>query len=417
MAYPTAFLIMPDKAKNETLKKLGDNKSVNAKIAKENLQYIRVLTNLLPHDVKRLMVYMDRCKESAPYIYKFENGLNVTWQIINKECQAILSGCSDAKKLQKFGEEYFQKLDELAGDNVRLINSSEYFYYYYSTSYKDVAQIRTALKSQGADNIYSNNLNEISAKLEGNKVKYFKTEDEQNFTLEVEQKINILNIGFDTDLNPKTLSSSPLQGIKFQTNIKADEIKKLLSSAGYMFYNGNSQTPLKTLNATLNWVLEDGYYVAEFSGPNVSAIKNEAEEIFRKMNIAAHRDLRNINEQNAVTYTYQTNYTDKGILINTLLEHGASGLAEEGDIVSCNLFGMDMVYTKNNSGAYSLDIKRVTDADSCMNTINDLNNEYGLNIQEMTYNKIKERLDKENMRLEDESVLEDNSIVLTIDVG
>ena len=48
--------------------------------------------------------------------------------------------------------------------------------------------------------------------------------------------------------------------------------------------------------------------------------------------------------------------------------------------------------------------------------INDLNDEYGLNIQEMTYNKIKERLEQENMRLESETVLDDNSIVLTIDV-
>ena len=48
--------------------------------------------------------------------------------------------------------------------------------------------------------------------------------------------------------------------------------------------------------------------------------------------------------------------------------------------------------------------------------INDLNDEYGLNIQEMTYNKIKERLDSENMRLESETVMDDNSIVLTIDI-
>lgn len=34
----------------------------------------------------------------------------------------------------------------------------------------------------------------------------------------------------------------------------------------------------------------------------------------------------------------------------------------------------------------------------------------------MTYNKIKERLEDENLRLESESILEDNSIVLTIDV-
>ena len=77
----------------------------------------------------------------------------------------------------------------------------------------------------------------------------------------------------------------------------------------------------------------------------------------------------------------------------------------------------DVIYHRQNSSdAYTLDITQVSDKGECQDMINDLNEEYGLNIQEMTYNKIKERLDKENMRLESESVLEDNSIVLTIEV-
>ena len=78
---------------------------------------------------------------------------------------------------------------------------------------------------------------------------------------------------------------------------------------------------------------------------------------------------------------------------------------------------MEMVYyKKDGSAGYTLDITQVTDKAGCEDIINDLNEEYGLNIQEMTYNKIKERLDRENMRLESEAVMEDNSIVLTIEV-
>ena len=118
-----------------------------------------------------------------------------------------------------------------------------------------------------------------------------------------------------------------------------------------------------------------------------------------------------------MVYTYSTNYTDKGTLLNTLVEHGAEELVENGDEISCKLFGMEMVYSKKNgSNGYTLDITQVTDKASCEDVISDLNEEYGLNIQEMTYNKIKERLDSENMRLESEAVMEDNSIVLTIEV-
>ena len=73
-------------------------------------------------------------------------------------------------------------------------------------------------------------------------------------------------------------------------------------------------------------------------------------------------------------------------------------------------------YKKDGSNGYTLDVTQVSDKAECEDMINDLNDEYGLNIQEMTYNKIKERLEQENMRLESETVMEDNSIVLTIDV-
>ena len=79
-------------------------------------------------------------------------------------------------------------------------------------------------------------------------------------------------------------------------------------------------------------------------------------------------------------------------------------------------YGDGIYIKKKGNGAYTLDITQVSDKGECEDVINDLNEEYGLNIQEMTYNKIKERLDKENMRLESEAVLDDNSIVLTIDV-
>ena len=49
--------------------------------------------------------------------------------------------------------------------------------------------------------------------------------------------------------------------------------------------------------------MKDGFYVAEFSGINNAAIAKEAEIIFRKMNIAAGRDLRLINEQSCIHIT------------------------------------------------------------------------------------------------------------------
>lgn len=416
MAYPMAFLISPEQAKNEKLKRASDDKVVNEAVANKNLKFIKVLTNV---EAEELDVFMSQVLSTQldKNLYMLQSGLKIEWQFKGKYCMAILHGLSEPELLQSEGENLFQDLDGIAGRNVRLVESNEYFYYNYGTSYVNLKDIYEKLKQEGASNIYSTAENEIIAQAEGQNVRYYKPENLANFLLEVEQKVTILNIGMTGDYQGANVTYGNLTNLKIQTNIRPEELRKLLKKANYLYYAGNSQTPLKNSDATLNWVLKDGLYVAEFSGKNNAAINKEAEIIFRKLNIAAQRDLRLINDQSTIVYTYNTNYTDKGMLLNTLVEHGAEELVETGDEVSCKLFGMEMVYyKKDGGGAYTLDITQVSDKGECEDVINDLNEEYGLNIQEMTYNKIKERLEQENMRLESETVLDDNSIVLTIDV-
>lgn len=416
MAYPMAFLISPEEAKKEKLKRALDDKVLNETIATQNLRSIRVLTNLEYPELKAVIA-QTVCSEIKPDTYMLQNGLKVEWQTKGKYCVATLYGCSDSNTLQSYGEEYFQELDKFAMRNVRLIESGEFFYFNYDTSYTSMKDIYAKLKQEGAQHIYSTSDNEVVAQVEGQNVRYYKPADEPAFLLEVEQKVTILNIGMSGEYQGTNISYGQLTNLKIQTNIKPEELRKLLRKSNYLFYEGNSQTPLKNSDATLNWVLKNGYYVAEFSGKNNAAINKEAEIIFRKLNIAAERDLRLINDQSTVVYSYNTNYTDKGMLLNTLTEHGAEELVESSGEISCKLFGMEMIYYKKDSdSAYTLDITQVSDKGECEDVINDLNEEYGLNIQEMTYNKIKERLDSENMRLESETVLDDNSIVLTIDV-
>lgn len=415
MAYPMAFLISPEQAKKEKLRRAADDK-INEKVASKTLRSIRVLTNLMLPQVKGLMLQIPNLP-LGEYNYSFSTGLRVDWKAQGKFSSATLYGISDSQVLQKLGEEYFQNLDAVAMSNVRLIDSSEFFYYNYETSYSSLKDIYTNLKNEGAKQIYTTADDEVVAQVDGQNVRYFKVTGEQKYTLEVEQKVTIMNIGMGSDTQGTNVSFGGLTDLRIQTNIKPEELKTFLKVSNYLYYEGNSQTPLKNSEATLNWILKDGFYVAEFSGSNNSAIIKEAEILFRKMNIAAGRDLRLINEQSTIVYTYTTNYTDKEMLLNTLTEHGASEIFQDNGEISCKLFGMEMIYHRQNSSdAYTLDITQVSDKGECQDMINDLNEEYGLNIQEMTYNKIKERLDKENMRLESESVLEDNSIVLTIEV-
>ncbi len=415
MAYPMAFLISPDEAKNEELRPAADNFAVDKSVAGKNLESIRVLTNVQYDELPFFMEKID-CTPIDSAVFEFPSGLIVKWIIKGKYCQALLFGKLDSEALQSHGEKFFNDLDNIAARNIRLVESNEYFYYNYATSYTRVTEIYSALKKEGAGQIFSTSDNEVVANLNGQSIKYYKTSKDKTYKLEVEQKVTILNIGMHGDTQGTNVSFG-LTNLKIQTNIRPEELRTFLKKSNYLFYAANCQTPLKNSDATLNWILKNGTYTAEFSGTNNAAITKEAEIIFRKLNMAAGRDLRYINDVSTMVYTYSTNYTDKGTLLNTLTEHGAEEIAENGDEVSCKLFGMEMIYyKKDGSNGYTLDVTQVSNKAECQDIIDDLNDEYGLNIQEMTYNKIKERLDKENMRLESEAVMDDNSIVLTIDI-
>ena len=415
MAYPMAFLIAPEKAPKEHLREKKDSNKNNAIQAMKNLKFIRVLSNITFNELRILVPRLDVKQLNAGCLYEINTGLQIEPIVEGKFVTFKLSGTANSQSLQTASESLFKELDAITGRNVRLLGSHEIFYYNYTTDYKKASDIYKSLKDGNASQIFTTENGEIVATLDNQSVKYYQNEFDPFYFLEVEQKISIMNIGVD-EASSGQYATYGLTNLKIQTNVKYPELKKLLQKAGYHFYAANGQTPLRSSYVTLNWVDQNGTYVAEFSGCNNKEITREAEEIFKKLNIAAGRDLRLINDTTTTVYTYNTNYTDKGVLLNTLYEHGAEEMIEEGDNVTCKLFGMEMKYYKQDSGAYALDITQISDKTQCEGVLDDLNQEYGMNLQEITYNKIKERLEQENLRIESETVLDDNSIVLTIEI-
>ena len=354
------------------------------------------------------MAAFDEVKRVGEFEYTFKNGLNVEWKYIDGYCCAILSAENTAKIVPKYGEELFKNLDKIKNVNVRDINSEEYFYYNYITEYTDADQIITELKMREAENIVKTSEKEIKAAYNKQNIRYYQDYYTNRFILETEQKISLVNIGMD---------DSNLAMVEIKTNITHEEIKSLLNNFGYDFNEITNQTPLKMSSNIIEWSLKDNYYTAKLRNISSSHLKGEVEHLFAAMNKKAGRDLRITDNKSELTYTYKTNYTDKGVLLNTLTEHGAKKISETDDKISCELFGMQMSYTKDaDNQAYNLVIERVTDKSECEGLISDLNDEYGLNIQEITYKKILDRIESENLHLEKEEVLEDNSILLTIEV-
>jgi len=112
---------------------------------------------------------------------------------------------------------------------------------------------------------------------------------------------------------------------------------------------------------------------------------------------------------------YETIYTDKGLLIKTLEEHDVKKLEFRGEDIYCRIEEFKLKFYREPNMPYKMEIiySRNKDVEE---VINNLDSEYNRNIQEATYVKIKARLAKNNLQIDNEEVLEDDSIMLTVNL-
>ena len=116
----------------------------------------------------------------------------------------------------------------------------------------------------------------------------------------------------------------------------------------------------------------------------------------------------------------KTAFMDKELLIKTLEEHGVTNITTgevwETNKISGQIDSYTLTFEKpSDDKPYYLKITCL-DSDNPEEKLNDINSEYALNTQEETYLSIVEKLKDNNMKLENEEVLEDNTIVLTVNL-
>ena len=113
---------------------------------------------------------------------------------------------------------------------------------------------------------------------------------------------------------------------------------------------------------------------------------------------------------------YATQIMDKSTLIKTLVEHGALNITQDYDDVTCDCEEFTLSFIKEaEDKPYKLKVSYNT-TDKPDNIIENIAGEYALNAQEISYNTIKERLEKNNLEIEDEEIFDDNTIVLTVNL-
>lgn len=114
-----------------------------------------------------------------------------------------------------------------------------------------------------------------------------------------------------------------------------------------------------------------------------------------------------------------TVFVDGELLVETLKAHGSCvsniQIVSENEILVDTEVGKLRYIRSNVTENFKLEFGMITDQEKFIEQLKSFEKEYGRNVQTYTYNHIKENL-TEDMKVESEEVLDDDSLMLTIDI-
>ncbi len=123
-----------------------------------------------------------------------------------------------------------------------------------------------------------------------------------------------------------------------------------------------------------------------------------------------------ITEKHFIEKTFETPFMDRDILMKTLEEHGVKNISEWENGIAGDVENYKLTFEKPAvDKPYNLRISCLENANA-EEKVGDLSGEYAMNVQEDAYLHIIDKLKDNNMQIEQEEVMEDNTIVLTVNI-
>ncbi len=210
----------------------------------------------------------------------------------------------------------------------------------------------------------------------------------------------------------------------FYTNLEtAEEVTSVINNAGFeiiMNRPNEFTTIIDSFGNNAIWRNINGKWVV-----TITSIVPMARNEFNRMTMDYMKLITNNFKDNVFTkngegklpeYKYETVFQDKNILLKTLEEHGAQNIKIDGNGVSCIIDKVKFEFEKEEDKPYTVIASYDGNKEDLVNYMSDINSEYCENVQEQTYETIKQRVEEQNLQIENEEILEDNSILLTINL-
>ncbi|WP_043930620.1 hypothetical protein [Bacillus sp. EB01] len=210
--------------------------------------------------------------------------------------------------------------------------------------------------------------------------------------------------------------------VKVETKFENElDLVRTLQLAGYDAekYGGNIKTHINGENF-FYWEQIDGKWHALFSKQDDVAL---LEQFMGDVELSAGRRLF-VQGSDAIQEQLQqdslkvfpTNFRDGGVLVRTLKEFGVNAYEKADGEISCVVQGTPLTFRQNGDAPFTVEIKSNPNMHEMYAYLSDIDEEYKRCLQSVVYEKLKQRAAEKNLSIESEEVLEDNSIVITLNI-
>ena len=111
----------------------------------------------------------------------------------------------------------------------------------------------------------------------------------------------------------------------------------------------------------------------------------------------------------------ETPFRDADLLAKTLTQHGLQlEMQNPNEIRVRSDAGLLRYHRQEESQPFLLELQGISDLQQLMDSVEELTQEYHCNVQTFTYQKVMEGLREHGMSFDSEEIMEDGSIVLTL---
>ena len=181
-------------------------------------------------------------------------------------------------------------------------------------------------------------------------------------------------------------------------------------------WGGMLKTHVKGESVFFFWQKIDGRWTAVF---DKSFPQNDIKALMRAVEATAGRqvfertdDSKRVNVLKA--QMFPTNFRDREKLLAVLHEYSLAPRQNDNGEIECQLGTGKLVFRQENTQPFSVQVAQVPDLSEVFQHLGQINERYCQVVQAETCSKLKARLGEAGMNLENEEVLPDKTIVLTI---